>query len=36
MERGIYGKEGRKVMRVEGSGESNVEEVCVMLMFVVI
>lgn len=36
MQRAIYPNQATKVMRVEPTAESNLHQVCVMLMFVVI
>ena len=36
MQRAIYPSQATKVMRVEPTAESNLHQVCVMLMFVVI
>lgn len=36
MQRTIYPNQATKVMRVEPTAESNLHQVCVMLMFVVI
>ena len=36
MQRAIYPNQATKVMRVEPTAESNLQQVCVMLMFVVI
>ena len=36
MQRAIYPNQTTKVMRVEPTAESNLHQVCVMLMFVVI
>lgn len=36
MQRAIYPNQATKVMRVEPTAESNLQQVCVMLMFVII
>ena len=36
MQRAIYPNQATKVMRVEPTAESNLHQVCVMLMFVII
>ena len=36
MQRAIYPNQATKVMRVEPTAESNLQQVCVILMFVVI